>query len=274
MTYAATETSKYLNSPVEIYEFNQRNVEIFRFTSGDKDITLGGFTYEKIPLRRSSIEQSQNISRSSLKLNIPRTISLVTEFIAQPPSNVINLIIKRFHRLDPDEEVIVLWKGRMINVDFKAGDVCRLICDPLITAMNRTTLRRVYQISCPHMLYRSACKVDEINFRENATLTAIDGLTITSTTFGGQANGYWTGGIVRIEKSGMPHVRAILAHTGNDVEIDLMIPGLEVGNIVQTAPGCNGNLTTCETKFNNEDNFGGFPYIPTKNPMGAGTPIW
>lgn len=273
MSYDATETSKYLNSPIELYEFNQRDVEIFRYTSADKGIVSGGVTYEKIPLKRSAIEQSQNISRSSLKVNMPRTISLVTEFIAQPPSNVIDLIIRRFHRLDAVEEVVVIWKGRVINVDFKK-DVCELICDPLIKAMNRTTLRRVYQLSCPHMLYRSACGVDEVNFRENATLIAISGLTITSTTFGGQANGYWTGGIVRIEKSGMPHVRAILAHIGNDVEIDLTIPGLGIGDIVQTAPGCDRNISTCNTKFNNEDNFGGYPYIPIKNPMGAGTPIW
>lgn len=272
MTYAATETSKYLNSPVEIYEFNQRNVEIFRYTSGDKDVLISGFLYEKIPLRRGPIEQSQNISRATLKLDMPRTIPLVTGFIAQPPSNVINVIVKRFHRLDTDNEVVVLWRGRLINVDFK-GDVCRLICDPLVTALQRLNLRRVYQVSCPHLLYRGACGVDETTYRENATLTVVSGLTLTSTTFGGQSDGYWTGGIVRIIKSGMPHVRAILTHSGNNVEIDLTIPGLVATDVVQTAPGCDRNITTCASKFSNEPNHGGFPHIPNKNPMG-GVPIF
>ncbi len=272
MSYAATETSKYLNSPVEIYEFNQRNVEIFRYTSADKDVSFGGFVYEKIPLKRGKIEQSQDISRANLKLRMPRSMPLVTGFIAQPPSNVIDVTIRRFHRLDPANEVIVLWTGRLFNVDFK-GDVCVISCDPLITALNRTTLRRVYQIPCPHIIYHSACKVDEVNYRENATLTAVNGLTVSSTTFGGKADGYWTGGVIRIIKSGMPHSRSILRHEGKDAELDLTIPGLLSGDVVETAPGCNRSISTCEDKFNNEDNYGGYPYMPIVNPMG-GVPIW
>lgn len=273
MTYAATETSKYLNSPIEIYEFNQKNVEIYRYTSADKDVLYAGFTYEKISLKRGDIEQSQQISRSTLKIDMPRSIPLVTQFVAQPPSNVINLTIRRFHRLDIDNEVVVLWKGRLANVDFK-GDVCQLICDPLITAMRRTNLRRLFQISCPHILYRGACGIDEVTYRQNATLTVVDNINLTSTTFGTEADGYWSGGIVRIEKSGMPHVRAIITHVGNVVEIDLSIPGLVATDVVQAAPGCDRNISTCVSKFSNEDNFGGYPYIPIKNPMGAGVPIW
>lgn len=273
MTYAATEIHKYLASPVEIYEFNQANVEIYRYTSNNVDVYSGGFTYEKIALKRGPIEQSQNVSRASLKIDMPRTIPFVTGFIAQPPSRVINLIVRRFHRLDPDEEVVVLWKGRVINIDFK-GDVCRLICDPIVTAMNRANLRRVYQLSCPHLLYRATCGIDEAVYRQNATLSAVTGAEVSSTTFGGEADGYWTGGVIRITKSGMPHIRAILSHVGNDIEIDLTIPGLAVGDVVQAAPGCDRNIDTCVNKFSNELNFGGYPWIPTKNPMGAGTPIW
>ena len=60
----------------------------------------------------------------------------------------------------------------------------------------------------------------------------------------------------------------------NDVEIDLAIPGLAVSDIVVAAPGCSRKIDTCVNKFSNELNFGGYPYIPIKNPMGAGTPIW
>ena len=35
----------------------------------------------------------------------------------------------------------------------------------------------------------------------------------------------------------------------------------------QVWPGCNKLLTTCVTKFNNRDNFGGHPYIPALNPV-------
>lgn len=273
MSYAATEIDKYLASPVELYEFNQVNVDVFRYTSGNQNVLSGGFTYTAIPLKRSGIEQSQNISRGSIKIDMPRSIPFVTGFIAAPPSNVISVTIRRFHRLDPIQEIIILWQGRVVNVDFR-GDICQVVCDPRVTAMNRLNLRRVYQISCPHILYRAACGVDEVNYQQNATLSAVSGTDLTSSTFGGEANGYWKGGVVRITKSGMPHIRAILDHSGNDIEIDLTIPGLSVGDVVVAAPGCDRSIATCESKFNNELNHGGYPYIPIKNPMGAGTPIW
>ena len=273
MTYEATEISDSLNSPIEMYEFNQKNVEIFRYTSNSGDVSYGGFTYTAIPMKRSRIEQSQDIGRASLKVQMDRTIPLVTQYVAAPPSNVINLTIYRYHRLDPDLEVITLWKGRIVDVDFQK-DSCQLLCDPFITAMHRPMLRRLYQVGCPHLLYRTACGIDEATYRQNATITGISGLIITSTTFGTESNGYWTGGLIRIELNGMSHARAILAHSGNDIEIDITIPGLAVDDVLQSAPGCDRTLSTCVSKFSNEENYGGYPYIPSKNPMGGGTLIW
>ena len=99
-------------------------------------------------------------------------------------------------------------------------------------------------------------------------------MTITSSTFGLQPDNYYTGGLIRITITGVPHARAILTHTGDDIEIDLGIPGLAVGNVLQTLPGCDRTINTCINKFNNVDNYGGFPYIPIKNPMGGAAPIF
>jgi len=38
---------------------------------------------------------------------------------------------------------------------------------------------------------------------------------------------------------------------------------------VKIYPGCDRVRATCESKFDNLDNFGGFPWIPTKNPFGG-----
>ena len=46
-----------------------------------------------------------------------------------------------------------------------------------------------------------------------------------------------------------------------------------VGDTIYLYPGCDRTLATCTAKFGNSANFGGFPFIPTKNPFG-GSPIY
>ncbi len=273
MTYADTETSAYLHSPIELYEFNQVDVTIYRYTSSDYEVTYGGGTYLPVPIVRDYIEQNQNLTRNNIKIKMPIDVSLISQFIADPPSNIVEVTIRRFHKQDPDEEVIVLWTGRALNVDFKK-DIGEILCESLITSMRRPILRRLYQVTCPHLLYQTACGVNEVTYREDATVTAIDGLDITSTTFSGQADDYFTGGLVRITIDGIPHARAIISHTGDTIEVDLQIVDLVVGDVLETVPGCDRSISICISKFDNQENFGGFPYIPEKNPMGEGAPIW
>ncbi|WP_329414006.1 phage BR0599 family protein [Acinetobacter indicus] len=43
--------------------------------------------------------------------------------------------------------------------------------------------------------------------------------------------------------------------------------GLEVGDVVLPAPGCDQSHKTCHEKFNNHKRFGGHPNMPTENPL-------
>ena len=43
--------------------------------------------------------------------------------------------------------------------------------------------------------------------------------------------------------------------------------GLKAGDAFEAYPGCDHTLATCAAKFGNQLNYGGFPYIPVKNPF-------
>jgi hypothetical protein len=45
--------------------------------------------------------------------------------------------------------------------------------------------------------------------------------------------------------------------------------GLASGAEVRAYAGCNRTLDECKTRFDNVANFGGMPFIPTKNPFGS-----
>ena len=42
---------------------------------------------------------------------------------------------------------------------------------------------------------------------------------------------------------------------------------LTPGETVSLYPGCDHTLQTCHGRFNNAENFGGFPWIPRRNPF-------
>ena len=270
MTYESREESVYEGSPVELYEFNREGAQFWRYTSADSVREFQGATYRAIAISRSSIEQSQDIFKNNLKVTMSSNTAFVQQYITSPPTDRIVLLLRRFHHEDP--EVISLWSGRVVNVEFREETV-EVTLEPVHASLKRPALRRLYQATCPHLLYGPVCKADPTTFRLTTNLTAVSGLTLTSPDIGLQADDYYTGGYVELQVAGVFNKRFILSHTGNDIEINLQLSGAAVGVEVFIYPGCSHNVTICRTKFNNLANYGGQPWIPRKHPM-AGVPIF
>jgi uncharacterized phage protein (TIGR02218 family) len=273
MTFDAKENSPYGGNPIEIYEFARGAAEFWRYTSADNEETYLGGVYLPVAISRNKIELSQNIQTASLLIEIPIDTEFIQEYMPGSPTESISLTLRRYHA--DDSEVASIWIGRVINVEFKELKA-EVLCETVYTSLKRPTLRRLYQYSCPHVLYsigKGHCNVVRADYKAVATLTAVSGTTLTSTTFGAQADGYYAGGYVEYTQGGAVNRRFIAAHTGNDIELNQQLFGAVSGISVDVYPGCSHDLDTCRVKFNNLLNYGGFPWIPEKNPMG-GAPIF
>lgn len=108
-----------------------------------------------------------------------------------------------------------------------------------------------------------------------ATLTAVNGLTLTAAAFGADIPEGHTlrgGWFEWINGDGLVERRSIKAWSGSTITVLYgstdFIEDLE-GTVYV---GCAHNWAACEL-FDNEDNYGGAPYKPVKNPMG-GNPVW
>lgn len=273
MAYETLEESQYGGAPIELYEFARGTVEYWRYTSADTDQTYFGSIYDAVPIQRNSFEQSQNVEATSLTITMPVTAEFPQLYIAAPPSDPISFTLRRFH--ENDTEVVSIWIGRVVNVEFKEETV-EVMCESIYTSLKRPTLRRLYQRSCPHVLYNQvdgSCNLDKDLFKVTATLSAVSGVTLTSATFGTYSDGYFSGGFVEIVSGGHTNRRYVTNHVGNDLTLNLQLTGAAATLDVDAFPGCAHNLTDCNTKFSNIENYGGMPWIPQKNPMG-GTPIF
>lgn len=270
MTYDMRETSAYEGSPVEIYLFDREGLQFWGYTSADTGQEYLGQTYTAVAIKRGKIEQSQDIIRNALTVTMPTNTEFIQQYIASPPTDRINLTLRRFH--ESDSEVKSLWVGRVINVAFKE-ERAEVRCEPVHSSLKRPTLRRFYQVSCPFLLYGNLCKADANSFKLTTSLTGVGGLVLTSSDFGLQTDGYYTGGYVELLTGGVYNKRFVTDHTGNDITVNLQLVGAATGSTVNAYPGCSHNITVCNDKFSNILNYGGQPWIPRKNPMG-GSPIF
>jgi uncharacterized phage protein (TIGR02218 family) len=269
MTFEIIENSQFRGQPVDLYEF-VRGTNIWRYTSADEDKSVDFATYKSYEMSRSAIDNSQDIAKSHITIKATTDNPFAYQFIASSPSDVIDVVIKQYHETDVDNQVVTLWNGRVVNVKFVGNEV-QIRCEPQVTSMNRNTLRRLYQPECPHVLYGSQCRADELNFLVNADVDASTGNTITSSTIGAYSDGYFSGGYIEWDRASYKDRRSILDHVGDTITLNGDLAGIDVGDEVAIYPGCAHNMTACKDKFNNLDNYGGFAWLSVymKNPMGG-----
>ena len=101
--------------------------------------------------------------------------------------------------------------------------------------------------------------------------TAENHTVITAPPVGTYDNGYFTGGFIGYSGKS----RFIVAHSGDVLTLWKSFPELADAPdfSVAISAGCNKSIFTCINKFDNVNNFGGFPWIPNINPFG-GSQLW
>jgi uncharacterized phage protein (TIGR02218 family) len=261
------EISRDSGAPVELYEFTLEGY-VWRYTSADTDQDYGGVTWSAVTMTRSEIEESAEINRATLKLTVSGDHSVALLYLKAPPAGVVLLKIRRLHRLDGDDEAIIVWIGRVLNCEW-AGNQATLAAEPIYTSIRQTGLRRMYSKVCPHVLYGTACRVNAASYAEALTVTSVSALTL-GITGGGHANTplWFAGGLLAWNDGTYVRRVGVESHENPGV-IKLIAPlwGLAAGASVTLYPGCDHNLKTCREKFGNNANFGGFKWIPNVNPF-------
>lgn len=268
MTYNAAEISVQGGAPIECYEF-ARGPVYYRYTSAATDVTVNTKLFTAKPISRSAIEATPEAARSPITITGPRDLPVADLYRVSPPSDVVSVTVYRYHETDVDAELATIYMGRVLNANWQ-GSTVTLRIEPVYTSMARPGLRRLYQRSCPHVLYSAACGKGSGDVGVTTTADAVSAATLTVAAAASYADGYFAGGFVEWEtQTGVYERRMIVTHTASSLVMASAIQNLLAGAAIRIYPGCDKTIVTCNTKFNNAINFGGFPWIPQKNPFGA-----
>jgi hypothetical protein len=272
MTYDSRERSIQDGKPVELFEFTY-GTTTQRYTSAAADFVLGADTFTRDTLQRSDVETSGERARNNLTIQCRRDFPIADLFRVQPPTDVIQFVLRRVHRDDLDPAV--LWMGRVLNCEW-AGAQATLHCEPVSSSLRRPGLRRLYQANCPHVLYRigdGQCNLDRAAHSTITTVVSSAGLALNVAALGAKP---WAGGFVEWAggAGGVTERRFITGFAGLQLQLSQAFVGIPNGAPVTVSPGCNHTMAMCHGTYANSDNYGGVGiFTPTKNPF-DGTPVY
>jgi uncharacterized phage protein (TIGR02218 family) len=260
-TYQQYEASPNLGEPLEIYRVIY-GATIITLGSGDTPVVHAGETYLPSTMKRNEVVQTQEMSKSVLMLTTSKNNPIAALFLTGSPQFPVFITIFRQHTSIAGSDYVTTYKGRITNCRFTKFEA-ELNCEPIFTSLKRPGLRIKYEPTCANGLYDPGCTLNKNNFAVPGVISAIldGGRQFTITAAGTHPNGYFTGGIMSLNGQGM-----IADHVGTTITLIRYANGV-VGDNVILYPGCNHNPNTCQTTFNNINNFRGFPWMASRNPF-------
>jgi len=261
MSFLSAETSIFGGKPIELYEF-KRGTTTWRLNTSRKDQTYNGNVFSTAYVKRDNLRSTGTLGREAINITIAASHALAQSYLGGMPAQVTTLTIYRMHVGEP--EVGQVWAGRIVNISF-VNDEATVKCEPISTALRRVGLRATYQVLCRHALYGPQCRATDA--RISATVSEVNGelVTVSGFTLPAQPK-YFAGGTIRSGDD------AWLIADQNSTVLTLAQPpiGLVSGAPITLSAGCDHTAygdNGCK-KFSNLDNFGGFPFMPKRNPFG------
>ena len=143
-------------------------------------------------------------------------------------------------------------------------------CQSFLFLLNQPMPKALLQSSCRWALFGAGCTLNQSAYTSvNTVGSGSTQSTVNAATTITQANGYFTQGIIKFTSGQNLNLSTLVKlHNGQVLSLEpaLLFP-VAVGDQFQISAGCDHQIVTCQTKFNNLTNFGGTPFIP--NPENA-----
>lgn len=254
--------------PIELYQISYSGNRWY-YTSADREMTVDGITYVPAVVDHDSIDQAADVFTNGLTVKFERNVAFASLFNPAPPSEIVYITILAANYL-VDGEYIVFWKGKILNVEW-SGAWIELTTQSNYSSLQQQGLRRRYSRNCPFALYGAACKASANAHRDDTSVIGIDGLYVTLSAAIGKPDDYYAGGYITWinNAQGNQEKRMVRNSAGSTGRLYLSSFPIDLanGDPVSAYAGCDHTIATCESKFDNEKNYGGTPYIPTKNPF-------
>ena len=235
----------------------------WKYTSGEFDVVAASETWTAVPLKRADL--SLDLKATEMSLTIPIDLAPFNTWKYNVPSIPINLEVFDYPSMG------VKFKGRVTGISYNAEKgMAGVKIGSTDTIANTSTPHRTYGTSCSFELYSAECGVNIDTHKVIINVAEISWsspTTMSHGALGGVAGGAFRNGFLILDTG---ESQFITNHNGSTLNILSALGTLGSANIMAIYFGCNKSKETCASKFKNLPNFGGFPMIPTQNPVTEG----
>lgn len=265
MSYDAENTGAESGQPIDLFSFSIGSDQ-FRFTNAEDQLTVLALTYDPIAISRQAVEIGRESRTQTVSIKLPTSHAFAQKFIGVPPGQKTTCVIRTVHRGDlTDVRTEFTGLARTIGLDNLAAEM-EILVMPLTGALLQVVPRFIFSGLCNHVLYDGGCGVNRASFTHTgvAALTSDSQIITVSNLDSAKTVGWATGGYVEFNGD----YRGVFRHVATD-SLVIAVPFKEDigGQTVSVYAGCDHSYTVCGSKFSNQARFGGFPFVPTKNPF-------
>lgn len=259
MAFQDYEESAASGSKVDLITLAMGSTIYRMHNSVELTITEGGDTYHRTHITVGSIATGQE----ALDVTLSGSHGFSLKFAEIAPGETATLTIRSYHRADPTD-VRVTYKGVVRAVAFTSNMVySKLSLIPVNEAFNKEIPERTFQAPCNNVLFDPDCKISAGSWSYIGVVAAIVDNVVTITGLAASKGSGWsTGGYCSF---GVLDYRLILTQSGDDLTLVLPFHESVLGQNITVYAGCDHSIGVCNSKFSNTINFGGCPYVPTKN---------
>lgn len=284
-----------MNEIVELYTFRARllsggaSVVLGRYTSAPMPVTDGSTTWQPIEgLSREALADAQQSAKNETSVFLPSDHDIAVRFLPTfvdtvvSPEQPVSVLIERAEIDDIDDTTInftfgsqtQIYAGVVSGASF-SGVVCTLRFQGPRERLKSSGPNQRYQRQCRWDLFGRGCGLDADSFDFiDDILDQPSERVIEIQNLGNSAPNFFAGGHAVYKQT----ARLILSNntsTAPDGVIVLASPfpfPVTTAELITLYPGCDHSEATCDSKFSNLDNFGGFSRVANENPFRRGIP--
>jgi hypothetical protein len=276
VTVDTIEASNQSSSPRELIAITH-GATTYRIATGTRDVMYDNQIYTATAAARGEIGVPPvDDANVECEITLPIDHAFVRRYLKQlmPPLSIACTIRRLYY---PGGETEQIWSGPITSMSCDDDDTLATFRSPSFAS--EAAVRKLPTISvgrtCPHILYGAGCNVDRNNvlFKVTTTVISVNGRDV-HVDIGSLSADHWSDGgeIVHVATGDRMTIREQL-YINNPpssvVTLSLQdrMPDLKIGDSVEVYAGCDHIITTCHGKFDNRENFGGYPQLPSDNPF-------
>ena len=233
----------------------------YHFTSHKDNLMANGVTYTAIPISRTEV--TRGLDDNGLKITAPLTIPPFNTMLLRTVTTLSRVEVLTYPAL------YTLYKGNILKtvLDYDKETITIYVAQNIIIKNNEFPIRS-YSPTCGYNFGDRYCGIDKNTHTftlQNGDFTLdSSGTIINSPVF--NSKNYLKGGFVVANNK---YYSYIMKHNTQQITLLNAIPKPETIINLSITPTCDKSAEACNY-YNNLNNFGGFPYIPSNNIVTGG----